>query len=193
MSNDPYVAPSADLQADAATIKTSIWSANGRLGVLSYLAQSLVMMLVLTVVMGAVVAIIGAVFGGMENIIASAESMDFSNPAILIPALILIPLFLLGMYVGICLLIKRLHDRGHSGWWALPLTVLSLIPVVGLISLIGFIYVMFFPGHKHANRFGGQRTTKGWEKILGILYILLIVGSIVAGIGGAVFMGAGAI
>jgi len=196
VSNDPYVAPSADLQTDAAAIKTSIWSAKGRLGVLSYLAHSLLLVIVFTIAMAVIMGVLGAVMGGMDGFaqLANApENFDFSNTAVLIPLLILIPLILVGMYIGICMLIKRLHDRGHSGWWALPLVVLSLIPIIGLITLIGFAYVMFFRGHTHANRFGGQRTTKGWEKVLGILYIIIIVGSLVAVIGGAAFMGTGAL
>lgn len=194
MTNDPYAAPTADLQTDAAAIPTSVWSARGRLGVLSYLGQSLVMMVIFTVLIGGVIAVAGGMLGGLESMPASPGDIDFSNPAFLIPLLILVPLFLLMMYVGTCLLIKRLHDRGHSGWWALPLIVLSLIPLVGLVAMLGFLYVMFFPGQKHANRFGGQRVTKGWEKVLGILYIILIIGSIVAGIaGGVAMMGSGAL
>lgn len=187
MSNDPYAAPTADLQTDAAIIETSIWSAKGRLGVLSYLAQSLIMIIVFTIVLGVAGAIIGTVFGGIESIASSVENLDLANPALLVGALVMIPLFLIMMYVGICLLIKRLHDRNHSGWWALALTVLSLIPIVGLVAIFGYIYVMFFPGNKHANRFGGQRITKGWEKVLGILYILIIVASIVGGIAAVIF------
>lgn len=193
MSNDPYVAPTADLQTDAAAIKSSIWSAKGRLGVLSYLAHSLILALLLTLIIGAAIFLIGTVFGGLETVAASAQNMDFANPAIIVSALVLIPLFLVGMYIGVCMLIKRLHDRGHSGWWALPLIVLSIIPLINLIAMIAFIYVMFFPGHKHANRFGGQRTTKGWEKVLGILYVILIVGSLVLTIGGIAAVGVGAL
>lgn len=191
MSNDPYAAPTADLHTDAAAIETSIWSAKGRLGVLSYLGQSLLMIIVMMVVMGILAALVGVLSGGMENIAGAMEGGDFSNPAIIIAAVVFIPLILLMTYIGVCLLIKRLHDRGHSGWWSLALIVVSMIPLVGLIAILGYIYVMFFPGNKFANRFGGQRTTKGWEKILGILYIILIVGSIVGSIGALVFFGAG--
>jgi len=190
VSNDPYVAPTADLQTDAAAIKTSIWSAKGRLGVLSYLGQLFVLVIVFMIIMAAVGLVVSTLFGGMDSIMASLDSPDFSNPAILVPILIFVPLFIAFMYISICMLIKRLHDRGHSGWWALALTVLSIIPIVGLIAIIGYIYVMFFPGHKHANRFGGQRITKGWEKVMGILYILLMVASIVAGIASVAFIGA---
>lgn len=43
--------------------------------------------------------------------------------------------------------VRRLHDIDLSGWWVL----LSCIPVV---SLIGFILLMFIKGTTASNRFG---------------------------------------
>lgn len=48
---------------------------------------------------------------------------------------------------GVMLVIRRLHDLGHSGWWCL----LGLIPLVNLI--LG-IYLLFFKGNTGPNRFG---------------------------------------
>ena len=48
---------------------------------------------------------------------------------------------------GVMLVIRRLHDLGHSGWWCL----LGLIPLVNLI--LG-IYLLFFKGETGPNRFG---------------------------------------
>lgn len=182
MSTDPYAAPSSNLDTDAPTTPTSIWTAKGRLSVLSYLGQSFLLLLavmVITLVIGAIVAALG---GGMGALSGIDSAPDFSNPAVLIAAALFIPLFLIFMYIGFCLMIKRLHDRNHSGWWSLALFIVGLIPIVGLISLIGYIYVFFFPGQKHSNNYGGPRPTKGWEKVLGVLYILFIVVAIGAGI-----------
>ncbi len=44
--------------------------------------------------------------------------------------------------------VKRLHDRGKSGWFLLIL----LIPVLGALWLI--VEVWFLPGQRGANRFG---------------------------------------
>ena len=50
---------------------------------------------------------------------------------------------------GVMLVIRRLHDLGHSGWWCL----LGLIPLVNLI--LG-IYLLFFKGNTGPNRFGSD-------------------------------------
>ncbi len=48
--------------------------------------------------------------------------------------------------------VKRLHDRGKSGWWLL----FALIPIVGVLWLS--IEMGFFRGTDGENRFGGDAT-----------------------------------
>lgn len=50
---------------------------------------------------------------------------------------------------SIAVLIRRLHDTGRSGWWAL----LMLIPLIGLIVLIVFAVQDSQPGK---NQFGNN-------------------------------------
>jgi len=159
--------------------------------VLSYLAQVFVLSLVFMVLIFAVVAVFG-MLAGVSNP-ADIESLDYSNPMVLVGLGIAGLLYICMIYCMVCMMIKRLHDRNHSGWWSLALLIGMLIPFVNIVAIIAALYVTFFPGHKTANRFGGRRVTKGWEKVLGILYILLIVVGIVAGIAGgaAMFMNAG--
>lgn len=172
VSNDPYAAPSANLDTESAPIPTSIWSARGRLGVLSYFAQSLLFTLVAAIIMIAVIALVGMVSGG------SMESMAAGGEPPIAAILVGIPLFLIMMYVVVCMLIKRLHDRNHSGWW-------SLIMLIPFVSLLLYLYLLV-PGSKTSNRFGAPRVTKGWEKVLGIIAIIVMVGSIVLGVLGVV-------
>lgn len=189
MSNDPYAAPTADLQTDSAAIETSIWSARGRLGRLSHLGQVFLLTIIFLVLLGLSAGLLGMGAGGLQGMDpANLDPSMFSSPMAIVGGILLFIVFIVFMYLYICLLIKRLHDRNHSGWWSLPLIVISMIPVIGLISMLGYIYVWFFPGNKHANRFGGQRMTKGWEKVLGILYIVLMAVIFIGG-GAAVFMG----
>ncbi len=192
MSNDPYAAPSANLDnsASAATIQTSTWSARGRLSVLSYLGQLFAALLVFFVVLGVLGTIATFILGGPDGITSMMQGDDFSSPSPLLIVLMLIglALFIAFIYVTVCLMIKRLHDRNHSGWWSLLVFVGSFIPIVNIVVFIGSLYIMLWPGHKHANRFGAPRTTRGWEKVLGILYILFFVIAIVAGIAGGAAM-----
>lgn len=188
MSNDPYAAPTADLQTDGAVIETSTWSAKGRLGRLSYLGQAFLATLVWLIVIGVIAGVLAAT-GSFDGINPDAlDASALSNPMAIVGGILLFLTFIAFIYIYACLLIKRLHDRNHSGWWALPLMVLSAIPIIGLIAFIGHIYVMCAPGNKDSNRNGAKRATKGWEKVMGILYIVLIVLAVVGG-AASVFMG----
>ena len=75
-------------------------------------------------------------------------------------------LFVYGLliFTGACVLSKRLHDRGRSGWWA-PLIMLAFIliwpypkdfwDVIALLFLIwAFVELALMPGEQGANRFG---------------------------------------
>jgi uncharacterized membrane protein YhaH (DUF805 family) len=68
------------------------------------------------------------------------------------------------IYAGACLLSKRLHDRGRSGWWAAPIIV-ALIAVwprpegfldflFGLIVVWAVVELGVMGGERGANRFG---------------------------------------
>ncbi len=68
------------------------------------------------------------------------------------------------IYVGSCLLAKRLHDRGRSGWWAgvlLGALLAFWIKPQGLFSFL-FVIIMIWTiielgliaGEQGANRFG---------------------------------------
>ncbi|MFO1012475.1 MAG: DUF805 domain-containing protein [Caulobacteraceae bacterium] len=68
------------------------------------------------------------------------------------------------IYVGSCLLAKRLHDRGRSGWWAGVLLIALIgfwIKPQGLFSFL-FVIIMIWTvielgliaGEQGANRFG---------------------------------------
>ncbi len=184
MSTDPYAAPTADLGANDMTIPTSIWSANGRLGVLACLAQNFLVLVIATIIAVAIIFGVGLIFGGGD--MESMMSGGGEGPAGIIMMVTLIPLYLAIMWITICLAIKRLHDRNHSGWWI-------LIMFIPLINLIFTLYVYFVPGNKDSNRFGAPRPTKGWEKVLGIIGLILFLGSILLTIGmfGAAFLGMG--
>jgi len=187
VSNDPYAAPAANLEnvADAPVIPTKVMSAKGRLSVVSYWGQ----IFLLTLISYAIYAVLGFLaytFGDvpLENL-TSIESIGFSNPIIAVLGVIGLVVYIATIVISVLMMIKRLHDRNHSGWWilglvaALVLTAFVFEPAV-IIPILGFLYLIFFPGQKGSNRFGGRRETKGWEKVLCILFIILIVVGIVA-------------
>ncbi|MBX2840011.1 MAG: DUF805 domain-containing protein [Gammaproteobacteria bacterium] len=163
MATNPYATPQAELDSGLAEVTPVSWfSHHGRLGVLSYWGMAAVLTLAFLVIGGILGFVAMQVTGWSPS---SAES----PPALM--WLILAPLLLIMIYVGICLAIKRLHDLNMVGWWVL----LTLVPIVGMIFSI---YLYFWPGKKTPNRFGGWRAAKGWEKVLGIIFMLLMVAGI---------------
>lgn len=67
-------------------------------------------------------------------------------------------------FCGACILSKRLHDRGRSGWWAAPIlaAVLAVWPqpvgffdfLFGLVLIWATIELAAMPGEEGTNRFG---------------------------------------
>ncbi len=68
------------------------------------------------------------------------------------------------LYCGACVLSKRLHDRGRSGWWAavILLAFVMVLPrpqdffdfVAGLILIWAVIDLCVMPGERGDNRYG---------------------------------------
>lgn len=168
-STDVYETPQATLSESTPEIKTGLFSAKGRLGVLKYMAQSCILMLAMIAVFGVVALSAGVSFSGET---ASPEM----NPLLLsVIAVAILP----AMWIGTVMMIKRLHDLNLSGWFIL----LTLIPILG-----GFIslFIMCAPGMKEGNKFGPLAHTAAWEKVLGIIGLAILVLTMIASIGALV-------
>lgn len=160
-TNLGYKTPPA-LQSD------SPLNAKGRFGRLSYLAWYFMLSVVAFVVM----LVVGMIFGISAAAIGQAESGTFggmSGVAILIFAVIYIVL----IYFTIVFTIRRLHDLNKTGW-------LSLLFLVPLVNIVFGLYVLFAKGSQGVNNYGPQRPTLGWEKVVGWVYIVIAVLSLVA-------------
>ena len=79
------------------------------------------------------------------------------------------------LYFSFVFTIRRLHDRNHTGW-------LSLLILVPLLNLIFILYLIFAKGDDRSNQYGPRRTTKAWEKVLGLIYVLIFPIGILAAI-----------
>ncbi len=184
MSSNPYASPESDVTTFAADVQnTSIWRKSGRLSVLSYWARSMLLTFVGYGLIGIIVGA-GAYFMGGGASLEQAFNLENLNPLLFIPVLIILIAML---WIGTCQVIKRFHDLNLSGWWALTLLI-----VIGFIAL-------FIPSKGQPNRFGGWRQTRMWEKILGViallLYALMLIGpflglSALGGFGGIGALGA---
>jgi len=67
---------------------------------------------------------------------------------------------LVGMISSVTLLIRRLHDLDKSGWWAVPLWILSIISwtprfqILSIVSAPFFLYILFKRGTIGSNQYG---------------------------------------
>ncbi len=134
-SSNPYAPPRADVadvSAEAAFQPVKIWSAQGRVGRLRYLAyQGAAYLLVLVLVF------IGSMVGAM-----------LQSPGLVIGLMVVG--FVPYVVLTVLLTIQRCHDMDWTGWASL----LVLIPLVGLLF-------WFVPGTPGANRFGGPPPPNG--------------------------------
>ena len=72
------------------------------------------------------------------------------------------------VYVSACLLSKRLHDRGRSGWWAAPIIVAVIAVWPRTEGLFDFLFPLLLfwavvelgvmSGEQGTNRFGPNPT-----------------------------------
>ena len=73
-------------------------------------------------------------------------------------------IYLPALFCGVCIVSKRLHDRGRSGWWA-ALVVTALVALwphpdgfFGLLFVVVAIWAVVelgvMPGEQGANRYG---------------------------------------
>jgi uncharacterized membrane protein YhaH (DUF805 family) len=155
----PYAPPRSSVIEDVpGHSELKVFSFQGRIGRVRYLAWTLVMLLAALPVMGLCVSVMSfsLVGGGLLIAVAAAGFV------------------LVSLQIGT----QRLHDAGWSGW----LLLLNLVPYIGgLFPLL----MMVVPGNKDANRYGPPAPPNGrGVKVLAWLWIVFIALSFVAGITG---------
>lgn len=168
ISASPYAPPQAavgDALPQYATL--NVFSFEGRIGRLRYLAWTLV----LTVAMLAVIGV-GAFFG-----ILSAAMFNSTLLTVLgIAGGVVV--FIGFIVVSIQISVQRLHDLGWSGW----LWLLNFVPIVGSVFPL---VLMVSPGSNVANRYGAPpppNTTA--VKVLSWMWVVLIAVLIVGVVAG---------
>jgi uncharacterized membrane protein YhaH (DUF805 family) len=162
-ADNPYSAPGAELGSGPSELYTpSIFSFNGRLGRLRYLAYGIGSYVLLMIAM---VPLVGAsAFMGGEP--------TMSGISMAIMGVLYIAMFVMAVMFGK----RRLNDLNRSGWWFL----LFLVPFVNFLLTI---YIMFFPGTDGDNNFGPAPASNSLGvQILGWMMPALFVVGIVAAI-----------
>ena len=163
-ADNPYSAPGAELGGGQSELyMPSIFSFNGRIGRLRYMAYGIGSYLLLMMVMIPVVGT--SAFTGAEEAMSTF-------------AMIAMGIIYIAMLVaGVAFAKRRLNDLNRSGWWML----LSIVPFVNLIFTI---YVIFFPGTESDNDFGAAPAANslgvqilGW--MMPVLFVLGITAAVV--------------
>lgn len=157
-TQSPYQPPESDISSsfdDDQVQAVKLFSAQGRVGRVRYIAYGMAYTLVYYL-------IIGAAFG---------LSMIGLPPAVtmIITAIVVVAMLVL----MILLTIQRCHDMDKSGWW----TFFILVP------LLGILFFLCWPGTKGTNRFGPRTPKNGTGVILlACLYPVLMIAGILAAI-----------
>lgn len=163
-ADNPYSAPGAELGGGQSELyMPSIFSFNGRIGRLRYMAYGIGSYLLLMMVMIPVV--------GTSALTGGEEAM--STFAMIAMGIIYIAM----LVAGVAFAKRRLNDLNRSGWWML----LSIVPFVNLLFTI---YVIFFPGTESDNDFGAAPAANslgvqilGW--MMPVLFVLGITAAVV--------------
>ena len=147
---NPYQAPSADVSSSPtdATYQPKVFTPQGRIGRLRYLAYGLastLLMIPVFMLAGALAAMVG---GTEEDPMASGIFVIIGGLAYLF---IVVFSFIFAK--------RRFNDMDQSGW-------LSLLMIIPLVNLIVILVLIFKAGTPTSNKFGprpGPNTT--WVKI----------------------------
>jgi uncharacterized membrane protein YhaH (DUF805 family) len=121
-----------------------------------------------------VFGIVGAILAGGSAVVPLNASTN-SGAIVLVGLLFFIPL-VLGVWSGLAIAIKRLHDRNKSGWWLLlfwlapsalnaigqtfasdKAAVIGLIALIGVaIAIWGFVEIACLKGTTGPNDYGSD-------------------------------------
>ncbi|MFK3792595.1 MULTISPECIES: DUF805 domain-containing protein [Pseudomonas] len=168
VADSPYAPPQAtvgDAVPQYATL--NVFSFEGRIGRLRYLAWTLVLTVALLAVIGA-----GALFGVITT--AVLNSTLLMGLGILAGAVVFIGFIVVSIQISV----QRLHDLGWSGW----LWLLNFVPIVGSVFPL---VLMVSPGSNVANRYGAPpppNTTA--VKVLSWMWVVLLVAIIIGMVAG---------
>jgi uncharacterized membrane protein YhaH (DUF805 family) len=149
--DSPYSPPRAAVgEALPEFSELKVFSVQGRIGRLRFLAWTLASLLV--------AAAVGGVIG----------LSLFTGDRLVLGGLFFIIGGLIYLYVAIAITVQRLHDLGWSGW----LCLLSLVPFVGSVFPI---LLAVLPGNTGANRYGAPPPPNSTAvKVLALLWLVLL-------------------
>jgi uncharacterized membrane protein YhaH (DUF805 family) len=137
-SSNPYESPKSNpATSSAETYQPKIFSINGRIGRIRYLAY------------GMLFTMLTLLFIGIAAFLVPSIANVFTEISGVTSVLLLIVFYLPLIIISVILVRRRLNDLNRSGWWQL----LMYVPIVGVLFAL---YVLLWPGTKGSNSFGLQ-------------------------------------
>ena len=153
----PYAPPRAAVGDDLPEYATlNVFTLNGRIGRLRYLAWMLVMSVAMLFAAGIVITV------------GAAVSVASPLVAMILGLLLWIALIVGMVWISVLISVKRLHDLGWSGW----LYALNLVPIVNTVFAI---LLLVLPGNAGANQYGAPPPRNSTAvKVLATLWLAFI-------------------
>jgi uncharacterized membrane protein YhaH (DUF805 family) len=141
---------------------TSPFSPVGRFGRLSYIAWGFLM--------GLAAQLIDLAAGGAALFAPAFDAAGHPIPPDIAPATlaVIVIVGLISLVMAVLFMIRRLHDIDASGWF-------SLLVLVPLVNVFLILFLLLKRGTVGANRFGPKRITRTWEKVVGIIGVVILV------------------
>jgi uncharacterized membrane protein YhaH (DUF805 family) len=166
-TKDPFTPPSANVVGsgdDNESYEPEMFSIQGRIGRLRYLAYTTLVNFLLGMVVALLIGMIAASSGGPE------AEMDIGIVSGALVAIIYILMFA-AMFIFAK---RRFNDLNRSGWFSIGL----LIPILNFFIAL---YLVFAPGTDGSNDFGLKPAPNPlWVKIVGLLLPAIFVLGILA-------------
>jgi uncharacterized membrane protein YhaH (DUF805 family) len=163
-SPTPYQTPSASVTPPDAggNDETSPFSPAGRFGRLSYIAWGFLV--------GLTAQLIDLAAGGAALFRPAFDAAGQPIPPEIAPETLAVFVIvgLVSLVIVLLFMIRRLHDIDASGWYAL----LVLVPLVNVFLIL---FLLLKGGTQGTNRFGPERITRKWEKVVGIIGMIGII------------------
>ncbi|RQO45668.1 DUF805 domain-containing protein [Pseudomonas sp. KBW05] len=156
-SASPYAPPRAAVGDDLPEYATlNVFTLNGRIGRLRYLAWMLVMSVAMLFAAGIIITV------------GAAISVASPLVAMIVGPLLWLALIVAMFWISILISVQRLHDLGWSGW----LYALNLVPVVNTVFAI---LLLVLPGNAGANQYGAPPPRNSTAvKVLATLWLAFI-------------------
>ena len=97
--------------------------------------------------------VVGLIGGFLLGLLGGYGTGDLNPIGMLIMGVLLI--YVLAIIVpSIALFIRRLHDINQTGWIALGVYIVSVIPIIGLLGSVAQIVIGVIPGTVGENKYG---------------------------------------